>query len=230
MERGPQERRRAPRHEVEGLTGTLRLVSKADILNISVTGMAVRTATHLRVGQTCDVRLEHGPRSLRLPGTVVWAHLVSFGKSAQGQAGPVYEIGFEFRDMLTDHARELLSLLGETAVISLDTRIAGRFQADAGGPAVLEASTELLALKISTSGILVETDVRPEPDQEVALELALGTVRFPCRGRVAYVEPRSPEGSTEAPDGGGTLVGIEFVGLDRAGRGTLEAFIAEHLG
>lgn len=216
-----EERRRAPRHDVEGVAGTLKLLSKAEILNISVTGMAARTSTHLRVGQTCDVRLEHGGRALRLPGTVVRAHLVSFGKT-----GPVYEIGFEFRDMLSDRAEELLTLLGETAVVSLENRVAGRYKLRDGPPANLDTSADLLVRKISTSGILVETDVRPESGQELELKLDLGTVAFRCRGRVAWVEPQEAEGAEDST----ARVGIEFLGLGTAERKTLEAFIADNLG
>jgi hypothetical protein len=207
------------------VSGTLRLLSKAEILNISVTGMAARTSTHLRVGQTCDLRLEHGGKTLRLPGTVVRAQLASFGKT-----GPAYEIGFEFQDMLSEQAQQLLALLGETAVVSLDSRVAGRFKVPAGAPANLDASATLLVRKISTSGILVETEVRPEPDQELDLNLDLGTVPFACRGRVAYVEPQEvADGAAEAasPE---VLVGIEFLNLGTAERGILDAFIAERLG
>lgn len=224
------ERRRAPRHAVEGLAGTLRLVSKVEILNISVTGMAARTSTHLRVGQTCDLRLEHGARSLRLPGTVVWARLVSFAKTPGGESAPVYQVGIEFQDMLSDRAREFLGLLGETAVISLESRIGGRFEIAERAPADLVTAAELLVQKISTNGVLVETEVGPETDQELDLELELGPVRFTCRGRVAYVEPREPAGGAADAAKPPVLVGIEFLGLGPAERGTLEAFVAERLG
>lgn len=229
-QRTGDERRRAPRHAVEGLAGTLRLVSKVEILNISVTGMAARTSTHLRVGQTCDLRLEHGARSLRLPGTVVWARLVSFAKTPGGESAPVYEMGFEFQDMLSDRARQLLGLLGETAVISLESRIGGRYEIAEGSPADLVTAADLRVQKISTSGVLVETDVGPATDQELELEIELGPLPLTCRGRVAYVEPRAP--ADEAADAAEppVLVGIEFLGLGPAERGALEAFVAEHLG
>jgi len=222
--REDEDRRRAPRYPVEGVEGTLKLLTKAEILNISVTGMAARTSTHLRVGQTCDLRLEHGGRNLRLPGTVVRAQLASFGKT-----GPVYEIGFEFQDMLSGQARDLLALLGETAVVSLDSRVAGRFKLDRAAPASLGASAGLVVRKISTSGALVETGVGPEPDQELDLNLELGTAPFACRARVAYVEPRKGEGEAEA-SAETVLVGMEFLKLGGAARRTLEAFIAERLG
>lgn len=224
-ESGRKDRRRAPRHAVEGVAGRLRLLSKAQVLNVSVSGMAARTSTHLRVGQTCDVRLEHGETTLRLPGKVVRAHLVSFGKTARGETAPVYEIGFEFQGMLSEQAQALLSLIGETAVISPRRRVAGRFTLREGPPADLDASADLVVHKISTSGLLVETDVRPEPDQELELKLEIGSVPLACRGRVAYVKP-----TTEEADDTTFLVGVEFLGLGRDERARLEAFVGEHLG
>jgi len=223
-ETGTKDRRQAPRHTVEGVAGTLRLLSKAKVLNVSVTGMAARTSTHLRVGQTCDVRLEHGEKTLRLPGRVVRAHLVSFGKTSRGETAPVYEIGFEFQGMLSEQAQALLGLIGETAVISPRHRVAGRFTLREGAPADLDASADLLVHKISTSGLLVETDVRPETDQELELKLEIGTAPLTCRGRVAYVKP-----ATEEADDATFLVGVEFLGLGRDERARLEAFIGEHL-
>lgn len=232
-ESGKEERRRAPRHAVEGVAGTLRLLSKAQVLNVSVTGMAARTSTHLRVGQTCDVRLEHGGKTLRLPGKVVRAHLVSFGKTSRGETAPVYEIGFEFQGMLSEQAQALLALIGETAIISPRHRVAGRFTLREGAPANLDASADLLVHKISTSGLLVETEVRPESDQELELRLEIGTVPLTCRGRVAYVEPTTAGDKGSLVEGGADdatfLVGVEFLDLDPDERARLEAFIGEHL-
>lgn len=229
MTKGDRERRRAPRHAVEGLSGTLRLVSKAEVLNISLVGMAVRTSTHLRVGQKCDVQLAHGATTVRFPSSVVWAHLVGLGNPQESGTGPAYEVGFEFHDMLTEQARDLLKLLGETAVVSLEARVAGRFEPSAGEAAEVAASAELLVRKLSTSGLLAETEVGPEPGQELDLVLELGTVPFACRGRVAYLEDPEPQGDAPA-DGSRTRVGIEFLGLDGTARRTLESFIAEQLG
>ena len=122
-----EERRSYPRYAVRGVDGTLLLVAKAEVLDMSVGGMAVSTSTSLRIGRRYSFKLSSGHSELQLTGTVVWCRLVRTQKLPSGDTEPIYEAGMRFESVLSEKARELIEFLEESAIITLSTRIAGRF-------------------------------------------------------------------------------------------------------
>lgn len=219
-----EEKRRNPRYPVRDVEGTLLFNIQARILNLSLTGMAVETGTSMRVGRTYSLTLRHGSESLRLAGEVAWCQLRRTRKTHGGDTAPVYEAGIHFEGMLSDRAKQLLHLLEESAIISLETRIAGRFQIADGQPVRMESEQDFLVTQVSASGLQIATEVAPEQDALYTLDLRLPkkTVRTECR--VASVR------SVEAPEARTSYhVGLEFSGMSAEDRKALETFIVDEL-
>jgi len=201
-----KERRRSPRFNPEGLEGTLKLASKAEVLNLSLTGMAIRTSAHLGAGQRCDIRLNNGRREVRLTSTVVWSHLVGLRRNRPAETGPVYEVGLELDDMLSHQAQQLLDLLRACSEVTPETRLSGRFELSEDQAADLQTSSPFLVKTLSPNGLLVETEAELELSAEVALDLPVEGNAVSARARVAYVE--------ELPERQGKRrMGLEFVDM-----------------
>jgi len=201
-----KERRKSPRFNPEGLEGTLKLASKAEVLNLSLTGMAIRTSAHLGAGQRCDIRLNNGRRDVRLASTVVWSCLVGLRRNRPAETGPVYEVGLELDDMLSHQAQQLLDLLRACSEVTPETRLSGRFEFSEDQAADLQTSSPFLVKTLSPNGLLVETEAELDLSAEVALDLPVEGNAVSARARVAYVE--------ELPEHQGKRrVGLEFVDM-----------------
>jgi len=218
------ERRRGSRYPVQDVTGTLLFHTEARILNLSISGLAVECTSPLRIGRTYTAKLQRGDHKLELKGKVMWCRLRSTRKAASGEVVPVYTAGIEFEGVLNEQARKLIRFLQKSAVISLETRINGRFQVEGEGAVALDASHDFQVKVLSTTGMLVVTDLAPEVGTVFTLELHLDGSSLRTRGRVAYVEPAGvdPSGSTHQ-------LGIEFEGLSPEGRKAVEAFIGQQI-
>lgn len=218
------EKRRSPRYQVRDLEGTLLFNTEAKIHNLSLTGMAVETGSALRIGNPLAFTLRHGADAVRLTGAVAWCRLARTRRDSSGDSVPVYEAGVRFDGMLSDLAEHLLHVLEESAIISLETRIAGRFKVATGQAVSIESPVEFVVTEVSASGMQIESGVVPEIDARLALDFRLPRGEVRAHRRVASI--RSPE------DGGGRAVyriGLEFQILADEHRRALEAFIAEEL-
>ena len=127
------ERRRSPRYQVQNVRGTMHIAADARIINMSLTGMSVSSNSPMRIGRTYALTLKHGDGlELKLQGTVMWCHLRAISSSAREGAGPLYEAGIRFDDVLNDKALNLVHFLEESAMIAPTQRLAGRFKVTAG--------------------------------------------------------------------------------------------------
>jgi c-di-GMP-binding flagellar brake protein YcgR len=218
------EKRRSPRYAVQNVEGTLLFNTEARIANLSLTGMAVETGSALRVGRDYALTLRHGSDALRLTGVVAWCKLARTRRTASGESAPVYEAGMRFDGMLSERAEQLLHLLEESAIISLETRIAGRFKVPEGAPVSMESQAGFLVTEVSASGLQIESEVAPEVDSVLVVDLRLpgGAVHAGCR--VASVR------STDAGHRPAVhLLGLEFRDITEEHREVFEAFIADEL-
>jgi len=184
------ERRSQPRRPVTGVGGLLRVKSEAEVLNLSLTGAAVATASRLAIGETYRLLLRQGARRLELGATVARSKLRA-PRAAQATTTPVYEMGLAFLEVLCEQGREVSRFLSEHAEPEIGGRICDRFQPPPGTRAELESQAEFDLLSISPSGLAVETEADLEPGQEVALEVRLG-MGFATTGKVVYRLPTTP--------------------------------------
>ncbi len=220
-----KERRRSPRYPVEDVNGVLVFVIDARILNMSVSGMAVETATNLRVGRSYTIKLTRdAAASVQLSGSVMWCHLRGVRTNDAGQRVPVYEAGIEFGGVLSETAGELLRFLRDTAVIPLGSRVFGRFRLELGQPVNLATDYEFMVKTISASGMLIETVLSPRLDSVFDMEVHVDGASFRARGRVAYVRELA-----DSERRGVWQVGVEFAGMTQRDRALLEEFIEDKL-
>jgi len=224
--RQASERRRAPRFDVDDVTGSLTLALDVRVRNVSISGMAVETSAQLTVGHRYRFRLRYGETDLPLSGRVSWSFLASTRRNEEGEIEPVYRAGIEFEDMLTDKARQLMKLLEERAVLGVHERVFGRFPVTLPGGIELDRGAEFQVRRISLSGMLIESRIVPQKDEQFDAELKIGDRILPVRLRVAYVELLDRQGE----DGARARAGVEFIDPGPEIREAIERFLLEEFG
>jgi hypothetical protein len=217
-----REKRRHKRYEVREVRGSLAQNVEAELLNMSLTGLALSAPAMFRVGGKCRLHLNHGGTTLALSAEVKWCRLVQTHRTASGDVVPEYHAGLDFRDSLDQSAKQLLALIESSVVVELERRLAGRFKVTLEDPVQVRTSYEFEVRKISLSGMAIETEMVPEPGKVYDLEIHPDGTPLEARGRIAQVE-RISEGAERA------RVGVEFVELSAESRRALEALIEEQL-
>lgn len=217
-------RRRAKRHEVKDVHGSLLFRVQVSVVNVSLTGMAVETTERLRVGRSYQIRLTDSDRAIDVDGEVKWCRMTKTQKVETGDAAPVYRAGISFDQILSTRAHELLKFMESHVLLTLEKRIFGRFKLKPESPVDVSSRYEFLVQKISFSGMLIQTELLPHVETHFDMELRLANGPLEVRGRVAYAKQIG--GSKDSPT---SEVGVEFMGMKPEGKALLEEFIVKHI-
>lgn len=217
-------RRQQDRFSTENVRGNLSYSVEAEVLNLSLGGLAVRTNTQLSIGRRYRFHLGTAADSVQLTGAVRWCRMSGTVKQETGDIVPVYDAGISFDDVLTEKAEELLQFMEKNITLDLKRRIAGRFKVEDSGPVVLESDSAFLVKQISTSGMMIESDVALKPDTELDLEMRLGRRKFTSAGRIIYLAEIAIQDETLR-----YRIGVEFTKTSQEKRQILEDFIRSEM-
>jgi hypothetical protein len=182
------EHRLHARFTVEGVHGKMTLASNVDILNMSISGVAIKVDRALRVGGEYSLNLQLQHRQLTVHALVVWCVLGEIRKGAGGEAMPVYSAGMKFTDVLSPKLMELISFIDRHKIVE-EHRLGGlRVHIDAPGKALLDVPHAYRVKVISMSGMLIEMEDGLELDRVCPMEFALKEGGEPIRftGRIVY--------------------------------------------
>ncbi|HPW54445.1 MAG: PilZ domain-containing protein [Thermoanaerobaculaceae bacterium] len=220
-----EERRRNQRYAVQDVRGMLLLSTEAKIVNMSLTGMAVETESRLRLGRLYSLKLQHESElAIPLSGTVVWCQLRQ-SKSQNAPEGHIaYVSGLQFEGILSEKAHDLLAFLQSAAVVSVQTRVCGRFRARFVETINLNTEYEFEVRKVSRSGMLIVTDLVAEQGSAFDMEVQLDDGLLRARSRVVYVRPTSTRQTGAAVE-----LGVEFTEMSEPDRALLTDFIGRQI-
>jgi PilZ domain-containing protein len=182
------EHRLHARFTVEGVHGRMTLASQVDILNMSISGVAIKVDRALRVGGEYALNLQLQNRVITVHALVVWCVLGEIRKGAHGEAMPVYSAGMKFTDVLSPKLMELIGFIDRHKIVE-EHRLGGlRVHIDAPGKAMLEVPQTYRVKVISLSGMLIEMEEGLELDRVCPMEFSLkeggDAIRF--TGRIVY--------------------------------------------
>jgi hypothetical protein len=182
------EHRLHARFTVEGVHGKMTLASQVDILNMSISGVAIKVDRALRVGGEYALNLQLQNKVVAVHALVIWCVLGEIRKGMGGEAMPVYSAGMKFTDVLSPKLMELISFIDKHKIVE-EHRLGGlRVHIDAPGKAMLEVPQVYRVKVISLSGMLVEMEEGLELDRVCPMEVALKQAGDPIRfsGRIVY--------------------------------------------
>ena len=214
------EQRRGPRFVVEGVHGTMTAASQVEILNMSISGAAIRLDRNLRVGGEYNLRLDLNDTVLAVKGVVVWSVLSEIQRGREDESKPFYSAGMKFLDILSPRLMELLEFIDQHKIVQ-ENRLGGlRFHIDAPGKALLDVPQSYRVRVISLSGLLMDTEQPLELRQTYPMEVTLEAqepVHF--TGRVAYCAAPNEPGAKRYQ------IGVAFADMGSADRTRLSKFI-----
>ena len=214
------ERRRWPRFTVENIHGRLFAESEVEILNMSISGAAIKVDRRLAIGARYNFKLDRDGSVITVQTEVVWSVLTEFHKNQDGDEVPVYSAGLRFTDILTPRIQELLSFIDEHKIID-EKRLGGlRMHIDAPGKASLDYPEGYQVLVLSRTGMLIETDHGLEVDGICKMEVSLPEgepLRF--SGRVVTHKERMEDARRRRE------IGIEFLEMSEADRDRLLRYL-----
>lgn len=218
------ERRRHPRHPTDDLPGRLAFSLDADVRNISLAGMAVRTTNPFSMDQKYTVKLGADEDSVEVVAAVRWCHFIGTRIDEEGDSISLYEAGFEFEGVLSDRAQSLLHFLEEHVILDLEERLFGRMEPKDGEPVNLSSEYRFQVKTLSYGGMAIEIGYSVPVDSVFPMTIQLGDAEFETPGRIANVVKPDIEGQKVR-----YLMGVEFVETDPEEREKLTAFIRERL-
>ncbi|MDP2168232.1 MAG: PilZ domain-containing protein [Thermodesulfovibrionales bacterium] len=222
MNGGAEEKRRYKRFAVEGIHGNILFSSDIRIVNISLGGAAIETSRRLNIGSGYILKLEDKGRVFSVKGKVMWAVLEEGIKSEHGEVVPVYKVGVQFTDIITEKTTELIDFI-DSHKKGIDERLTGiRFKITSPDRATLSHPYTYTVKKISLGGMLIESVRSFLVGDVFPMELFLPTSKLICfRGRVA-----SCAGGACIEDMKHYDVGIEFMDISEECRKNLGEFVS----
>lgn len=107
------ERRRHKRLKVEHLKIHSEMPSVGDIriLNISMSGVLLKTGSRLEIGRKYAVRMGYRDKVLLAKADIVWSLLVESLEDADGDIKPIYLAGMQFTDVSSKEIKEIVNLI-----------------------------------------------------------------------------------------------------------------------
>ena len=179
-------KRRNKRHVVEGIEGNVLYTSDIEVLNLSIDGAAIETAKRLELNREYTFKIKYHDSYISLRGCVVWAILVSKVDKKTGAFTPVYRAGIRFIDTLSEKANMLLQFIEDTRIKKRENRLGGvRFNISSDGHMKVDLPHEYQVIKISLSGMLVETEYPLDIESHYNIELFINDRNLNIVGRVA---------------------------------------------
>lgn len=214
--------RRNKRYDVEGIEGNVLYASDLEVLNLSIDGAAIETAKRLELNREYTFKIKYHDHDsfISLKGRVVWAILVSKVDKNTGAVTPVYRAGIRFTDTLSEKANMLLQFIEENRIKKRENRLGGvRFNISSTEHMKVDLPHEYKAIKISLSGMLVETGYPLELESHHNSELFINGHNLKIVGRVAYSKEVVVDNAVKYE------IGIEFFEISEDDERILQEFL-----
>lgn len=110
-----KERRRHKRLVIQSgdLPAKTVFSAEVDILDISQSGISVRSTKGFHTGAHCTIKFKAKGKPLSVKAVVMWVKLVENWKNEKNEVVPVYVSGMEFRNVTTDQTALIADFIEE---------------------------------------------------------------------------------------------------------------------
>jgi hypothetical protein len=211
--------RRNKRHVVDGIDGNVLYTSDIEVLNLSIDGAAIETAKRLELNREYTFKLKYHESFISLRGSVVWAILVSKVKN-NGAVTPFYRAGIRFTDTLSEKANMLLQFIEDNRIKKRENRLGGvRFNISSTEHMKVDLPHEYKVIKISLSGMLVETEYPLVIESHYNIELFINSHNLKIVGRVVYSKEYVVDNAVKYE------IGMEFFEISEDDERILQEFL-----
>lgn len=215
-----RDRRRQRRVRLPRSHGSLVVSLDGTVLDISLSGMAVETNTRLAPHRALTLRLGNGGKALALTGRVVWCFLHGTRATTGGEQLPVYRAGIQFQDVLSPQAQDLVRFLESHAIVTLETRLFGRFRIEEDDSVEVSSSAEFRVVELDARGLTVETSIGLEAKNVCEVEIQLDGDAVRARAVVLEAQRLSTQDQHET-----WRIQLEFADLEEPARARIQEFL-----
>lgn len=200
-------------------------VGKADIVDMSMGGVLLRTDGKVAIGRECSIQFGYRGMQYPVKGKVVRSELCGLDEKHPTRTASLYLVGVMFAEGTTGPVKELLDSIEQSKKVEVPSTANWRFrdlQFNLTTPSekVLDFPGQFTIQDISRSGVIIRTDHQLKPDSMLLLELSLGAAApASFMGKVAYCRASREQGQ------GSYAVGVEFTELSERAREFLGQFV-----
>jgi hypothetical protein len=202
----------------------VRFDTEVSLLNISQSGACISLTKPLVMGKEYALHIETEGKTHSINGIVIWERIAGSEKNVKSEILPCYEVGLSFKGVYTEQGKELFHLIEDNVVPKPSrVRLKGlRVKVLKPGMSThVEDFSNYRIIRISESGMGIETDQTFDPDNKFRMELMLPGEKRPVQfvGRVASclkISERIPVSFD---------TGIEFLEMSTEDQSLLKKFI-----
>ena len=224
MTRKHNDQRRHHRYDVGSVRANLMMPLDVRVIDMSLTGLRIESPLALGKGGRYNLTLRREHEMIQLYTDLQWCRLARTEPDPMGESAPVYEVGFDFSEELSQKARELLGFLQHNVVIELERRDAFGYCRLAHEDPEEARHQEFTVKQLSFSGMLIETWPLLEVNASYEMELHLDHLELRTLGKVIHAESVPREGGDSVFE-----AGIAFSDLDPEAQVALEEMVANFL-
>ena len=212
------------RSDLMELYGKMILAQKVEIIDISLSGVALKTDRKLTIGREYPIRLVWKGKTLDVWGVVVRSELIGIEEGESGKNVSTYAAGMMFKDASSNTVADFINSIEwdkkEAVSVMVDKRLNVRFDITTPCEKTLSFPTQFKVKEISLSGILIETEQPLGMESMIPMWLSLKTDKqISFIGRVASCQMREVKGQAHFE------IGMEFKDLTNKDITLLNSFI-----
>jgi len=225
-----KDRRLYPRFtaDILDMHGKSSYASNVRILDMSITGIALKTLRNLEAGSECILQIKGKDKILNTEAVVIWSSPGGNIKTPKDNPLPTYKIGMKFTDMSDEKTKEIADFIDEhrreedkqADVFTLSgLRVYIRFRIEAPEESMLISLRSHKIMNIGLGGMLMKSSDALDIGSKLSLEIIRSENRsIKVLGRV--VSCREAKDAHEGYD-----VGIEFLEMADKDREVLRELI-----
>jgi c-di-GMP-binding flagellar brake protein YcgR len=208
--------------------GKSSYASNVRILDMSISGIALKTLSNLEAGSECILQIKGKEETLLARAVVIWSSPAGNIKTLKGNPLPTYKIGMKFTDMSDEKTKEVADLIEkhkreedkQTDLFALSgLRAYIRFRIEAPEKTTLISLKNHKIMNIGMGGMLMESSDALDTGSRLSLEIIRSEKKsIKVLGRVVFC--RAAQTAHEGYD-----LGIEFLEMTDKDREILRELI-----
>jgi hypothetical protein len=166
--------------DILDMHGKSSYANNVRILDMSVSGIALKTLRNLEAGSECILQIKAEEKTLITRAVVIWSSPGGNIKTLKGNSLPIYKIGMKFADVSDDKLKEITDFIekhkrAEDKQTDLFTisglRVYIRFQIEAPEKTVLVSLRNHKIRNLSFGGMLMESSDPLDVGRKLSLEI-----------------------------------------------------------
>jgi c-di-GMP-binding flagellar brake protein YcgR len=225
-----QETRRHRRFKVHDadVSGEMFLSKEVHLIDISVSGIALKVDRQLKVGREYVLNLHAKDEVISVNAEVVRSTLSESKTDSAGNIIPLYLVGMEFKNVSPKRTEEIAEFINDhkidevkidTGCILSGTRLHARVHIDSTDNHILDLQTRYKVKVISIGGMLIDSEQSVSLNDTVQMKISLPEDRsISFLGRI--VSCREIDMDPERYD-----IGIEFIEISEEDKRKLQLFL-----